>query len=186
MLQFKNKSFERQARKFHNYYLNRFMSMKCAPDLLLLGMFPNAKEITESFAAFEAMTHLPYDFKDDIQIVVVGDGTKPRTGAVFAFRSAWSVISLDPLMKKTDYDIKRLTAYQARMEDLTFEFDKPTVIVCVHSHAKLSVCLERIKAPKRYLINIPCCVKPDIGIPMLRYDDPNLQSEKNTVEIYVL
>src|SRR5579872_7431860 len=46
-------------------YLNEFTKLKCAPDLLAWGLFPNAKEITESLGAYNAIRkHIRWDLGD--------------------------------------------------------------------------------------------------------------------------
>ena len=72
-------------------YLNSLVNLRCGPDMLLLRLFPNAKEVTESFGAYEAVAKHLRDFprKDpNIRLVVVGDGHTPRTAATFAFSAA--------------------------------------------------------------------------------------------------
>lgn len=182
---FKNGSMLKNSGKYHNYYGNRFISMKCAPDMLAAGLFPNLKEITESFAAFEATCHLPYSYNDpNINVVCVGDGCSPRTAAMFAYRSKWTTYSIDPLLRNKSWNVHRMTFYPSRIEDVSLEFKTPTIIVCVHSHAKLTHCVKSIQAPVRHIINIPCCVKPDIKNPVFTYKDVHIHSEKNLVEIY--
>jgi hypothetical protein len=183
--QFKNHSIMKNSKKFHNFYGNRFIGMKCAPDMLKVGLYPNLKEITESFAAFEATLHLEYEYNDpNVNVVCVGDGVSPRTAAMFAYRSKWTVCSVDPSLRNKSWNIHRYTGYTAKIEDVSLNFDTPTLIVCVHSHAKLTNCLNSIKAPIRHVINIPCCVKPDIGKPFFSYEDIHIHSPMNRVEIY--
>jgi len=156
-------------------YLTEFVRCTCSSDLLKLRYFPNAKEITESFGAYNAVrTHLQniYAFDDpEVRVVVVGDGTKPRTGATFAFRSNWTVYSIDPNLFKNKLQegeflhfpdsVKRLSAYRSKIEKLEYintylkdEIlyniqDKKLIIVCVHSHAKLSDCITKLKTRKK-------------------------------------
>ena len=53
----------------------------------------NAKELSESFACFNAArvhlaeTFLPSD--PHVTLLAIGDGLTPRTAALFAFRTAW-------------------------------------------------------------------------------------------------
>lgn len=185
-------------------YLTELVRLKCSPDLIQSRYFPNAKEVTESFAAYNAVRqHLQdlYDFQDpNVRVVVVGDGVKPRTGATFAFRTNWIVCSVDPLMFKTrmamnQYDprpnnIKKLMACRSKIEyldtsllDLT---NLPLIIVCVHSHAKLSHCLAKLQTRGiRSVISIPCCVPDDLSIaPSISYQDYGIHSDKRTVNIY--
>ncbi len=175
-------------------YLNEFIKLnKSASDMLALGLFPNGKEISESYSAFNAVrTKLKqYDTNDPtITLVSVGDGTTPRTAALFAFRTKWQCISIDPLLKDcADYEekIQRLTCYDSKVEDIhpsRLEFDK-VVIVAVHSHASLQNILQHVKGKVRSLVAIPCCV-PYVheSIRPIEYSDSGIWSPKNTVKVW--
>ena len=187
MNKFSNHQFDKQAKKYNNYYIDRFISMKCSVDMMIARLFPNAKEITESFAAFEATKFLPAEYSwanPYIVVVCPGDGNTPRTAATFAFRSRWTTYSIDPLLKKTDYGIQRLKCIKDCIQHVKLSFEVPVLIANVHSHAKLTQCLQAISAPKICIINIPCCVASDISKPTREYVDTNIWSEKNKVEIY--
>lgn len=188
MYSLKNNQFNRNAKKYNSLYLNQFIQLKCGIDLLSLGLFPNAKEITESFAAYEAtMNYLPFHPKyDKVNVVAVGDGHKPRTAATFAFRTSWNCYSVDPELiigERLDR-VKRLKCFKSKVEDIQLEFDEPTIIVCVHNHAKLKECVKSIRSPDRWIISMPCCFKDNFGIPTICYKDNNVWSEKNFVNIY--
>lgn len=155
-------------------------------------LFPDGKEVTESFGAYWGVVHhiLNYEMKKlgdpTINLISVGDGSTPRTAATFAFRSRWNCISIDPLLKKTEWKIDRLTCYKSMVEDLDLKFgDGKTIIVCVHSHASLKECLKHIKSSNRDLLAIPCCVsyKHD-RYPDIEYYDLNIWSPKNLVKIW--
>lgn len=62
-------------------YADDFWALSCAPDLLTNGLFPNFKEMTESFAAYHAVRrHIPFDPQDgDVTVAVIGDGNTPST-----------------------------------------------------------------------------------------------------------
>lgn len=98
-------------------YIEEFIKLnKSASDLLLLNVFPNAKEITESYAAFNAIrSKLKFDLSDpNVAAVCVGDGYSPRTAALLAFRTNFQCISVDPGLNKNKIDfwtthIQRLT-----------------------------------------------------------------------------
>jgi len=83
-------------------YLDRFLKMDCGPTLLEMGLFPNAKEITESMACLEAMDKslgLVFSQTDTV-CLVVGDGMTPRTAALTAVRTKWRrVVSVDPALQ---------------------------------------------------------------------------------------
>ncbi|MCA9333531.1 hypothetical protein KC963_00625 [Candidatus Saccharibacteria bacterium] len=89
----------------NNKYLDKFIKFnKKGTDILSTGVFPNAKEITESYAALNAFyKHFNLRYKeDDVLILVVGDGAQPRTGVTFAFNTPHIVVSIDPAMMKND------------------------------------------------------------------------------------
>lgn len=175
-------------------YMNEFIKMnKSGSDMLHLGLFPDAKEITESYGALNAVrTKLKqYDFDDpSVTLVSVGDGTTPRTAALFAFRTKWQCISIDPLLKNCmhyEENIQRLTCYNSKVEDLDpsrLSFDK-VVIVAVHSHASLQNILQHVKGKIRSLVAIPCCV-PYVhdSIKPIEYSDSGIWSPKNRVKVW--
>jgi hypothetical protein len=173
------------------HYMDELCYLRCAPDLLALNLFPNAKEITESFGAFNAIRRMKKDkwkFSDPtIQCYCVGDGHVPRTAATFAFRTAWKCYSVDPKLNSTKWDtIDRLFAFKCQVELLdTVTWDK-VVIVCVHSHARLDTCIKSIHAKEYLVVAIPCCVPQEIkGIePVVVYKDWGILSEKRTVKIW--
>jgi len=81
--------------------VDKFLSWDCGPRLLVMGLFPNVKEISESMACLNAVDrHLALRFSDvDTLCLVVGDGVVPRTAALLAMRTKWQrVISVDPML----------------------------------------------------------------------------------------
>jgi len=174
-------------------YMMEFVHLRCAPDLLLNKLFPNAKEITESMAAYNAVRshiidrfNIRYD-DENIALVCVGDGSTPRTAALFAFRSNWQCFSIDPKLRDKEYDIRKLVILRRRIEDEILDLTKydQVLVVLVHSHAKMSSVIENIKAKVKHIISIPCCVPHDIkNMTYLGYQDTNIWSPKNTVKIW--
>jgi hypothetical protein len=133
----------------------------------------------------------PLDLKlndPKIAVVCVGDGVVPRTAATFAFRSNWICYSIDPLMRKLDWPVKRLVCQKRRIEEEALDltaFDQ-VMIVLVHSHASIKNTLDHIKGKIRHLVAIPCCVIQDIpNATYLGYKDTSIWSEKNTVKIWL-
>lgn len=179
---------QKQAAKRHSRYLDIFVSSKCSPDLLAEKLFPNAKEITESFAMFDATGKLPEGFewnRPEVTVVVVGDGKKPRTAGMFAHRTAWNAVSVDPNLDNRAYPFKRFKKYRNFIQDIKLEFDGPVVIVMPHSHAKIKDCLTSIKAPVRSIITMDCCVKNNLDRePDLRYNDEDVWSPMNEIKIW--
>ncbi|CAF3435354.1 unnamed protein product, partial [Rotaria sp. Silwood2] len=77
---------------YHLEYLDEFLQLRCASDLISMGLFPNAKEITETFAIWSALRRYIFPQlststtssidNDRNAIIVVGDGMTPRTAAL--------------------------------------------------------------------------------------------------------
>jgi len=176
-------------------YLDELIKLKCASDLLATGLFPNAKEITESFGAFRAVTKHCYGVKSrgdkDIVIICVGDGVGPRTSSVFAFRSAWECISVDPNMRlNKELKIKRITRVKAKIENWRYDAKgKRVVIVAVHSHAKLDDAVTAVSNAKELkVVAIPCCVPQEIHSGLFKliaeYEDWRIVSPKRTIKVW--
>lgn len=187
-------------------YLDNFIKMnRSAVDLLSTGVFPNAKEITESFAAHHAVMHKLGCSAEMLKrldpfIVVVGDGSTPRTGATFAFKSPFEVISIDPNLNWLNFDskVKRLTCCRQTLKEfcssgwLSLMHRKdPIILVNVHGH----VPAEELKqfhelAGNRLfaVVEIPCCYPryciDAFGAPTTEYIDWGIHSEKRTVRIW--
>lgn len=171
-------------------YLNELVRLRCTNDLLALRLFPDMKEITESFGAYSAVRdHLDHRLSDpSITVLVVGDGHTPRTGATFAFRSAWSCYSVDPrLTLKPDHlRIDRLESRPCLIEDMpVLVADGPVIVVAVHSHASLGVTVRKVCANRIDVVAIPCCVPQVLDqAPTEVYDDSGIWSPKREVRIW--
>ena len=160
-------------RQFRKYF-DEAMRLNCFRDLLAWGVFPDAKELTESFGAFHAVRKnlvggrdekffggfhavrksdeksldWKLEYKDDhVCVICVGDGSTPRTGATFAVRSNWHVFSVDPNLKLLEKwePIKRLHLRKGKIEDCLFDYYNRFIVVAVHSHADLRASLTCIK-----------------------------------------
>jgi hypothetical protein len=185
------------SRVLHSYelgqqrYIENFLHKnKSASDMLQLEVFPNAKEITESYAAFNAAQHkLKFDLSDpNVTLVAVGDGHTPRTATLFAFRTNWKCISIDPGLntKKIPFwesKVNRLTCIPKYVENLNLHFKK-VLIVAVHSHANMQATLSHITGNVRSMIAIPCCISYDGIPPTKEYIDSGIWSPKNRVKIW--
>ena len=173
-------------------HINEFVRLNCAADMLALKLFPNAKEITESMAAYHAVrSHLLKQCEislDDpkVNLICVGDGHTPRTAALFAFRSGWNCTSIDPVLREKEYPIKRLTLLRKKIEDTNLDsIIGVAIVVMVHSHAPMQAVLEHIKATRLHIVSIPCCVPHEIhGRYYLGYQDTAIWSPQNTVKIW--
>lgn len=157
--------------------LDRFLNLTCATDLLQLYRKTNniSKEITESMAAFEAIgkwlarekffTNFKELSSKKIRCLVVGDGATPRTGALFAYRTKWDIVSVDPQMVDKDFsNIKHLRTIGTKIEDCN-PWESSTdlgVLIHVHSHADLNIGVAKLQAKRVIAVAIPCCVAQTI------------------------
>jgi hypothetical protein len=171
-------------------YLSEFISLRCAPDMLNLRLFPNGKEISESFGAYDAVRYRMPQFKlndPSVTLIAVGDGNTPRTAATFAMRSAWTCHSVDPNLKGGSVrwsDIKRLTIHAKRIEDVHFEAER-AVIVAVHSHAWLPNAVAAVDAAEVGVVAMPCCVRQDLPVePDREYHEKGVISPCRYVRIW--
>lgn len=138
-----------------------FVGLRCAPGLLAAvgwGGDP-AKEISEAMACVEAVRRrVPRGTLADRSrsVLVVGDGTSPRVGAMLAVRSGWSVVSVDPAMRLDGPHprIDRLVCRRDRVEAVDELFD---VVIACHSHAPVAATQARLK-PGGLGVTLECCV----------------------------
>lgn len=155
-------------------YLDEFISLRCSLDLLGLKLFPNAKEITESMAAFNAVrrnisykAQINYD-GSNISLFDIGCGQMPRTAALFAMRTKWKCYAIDPkLLTYTDaipfFPINNLYHGQCKFEEMLFPEESRNnifIFTLVHAHIDLEEIIKFIhkyRPPYAYIINIPCC-----------------------------
>ena len=180
-------------------YMTEFLQLHCATELVESRVFPDAKELTESFSAFNAWrTHLSDDFSADdpnITLVSVGDGHTPRTAALFAFRTRWNCVAVDPEMgfakdSKASYAIDRLQHHRAKIEEMRIK-TKRCIIVMVHAHVSLATTLRSIEASEdgtAACIALPCCNyysaidAPNRAVP--EYEDMSVISPHRTVRVW--
>ena len=181
-------------------YINEFIGLKCAPDLLLANIYPDAKEITESMGAYNAVRScLRRDFPlndPSTTMLAVADGSTPRTGALFAFRSKWGCISVDPNMQDKPGSlerwkkISRLHTHRLTIQDFLENQDMcyspKLVIAAVHSHVSLQDICEAVRShPNVAIIAMPCCIDLSLQAkPVAEYEDWSIWSPERTVRIY--
>lgn len=177
-------------------YLDEFVRLSCSADLIALKVFPNAKEITESFAAYNAVRSLRPrpDLRDRTVVVDVGAGHHPRTACTFAFRSRWRAVAVDPLMRarwvaRGPIRVDRLTCIRDRIENVVIDRqpgEDTAIIVAVHSHAPLEAAVASCKAFDRIIVvAIECCRDQTLDVPPdYSYDDDGIWSPKRTVQVW--
>ncbi|EER06669.1 hypothetical protein Pmar_PMAR010370, partial [Perkinsus marinus ATCC 50983] len=178
-------------------------------ELLDLELYPDAKEISESMAAFHAVRRhvaaLNIGMNDNnVGCVVVGDGSTPRTAALFAYRTSWQVWSIDPQLDASRYEgkVNRLHLLDRKIEDCQlFNANvKVWVIVCVHAHLRslqdaVNCCIAPGKSGKLALVvAMPCCnnystmlldcKKNELG-PMEEYKDWGIMSPHRLIRVWM-
>jgi hypothetical protein len=174
-------------------YMTELLQLSCAVALVEHKLFPDAKELSESFSAFNAWrTHLAGDFRGDdssVTVVSVGDGTTPRTAALFAFRTKFQCVALDPQMNPKEYGIERLQSYKAKIEELRISARR-VIVVMVHAHVSLATTMRSIATDSgtAACIALPCCnwyAKINAPNPVVpEYGDMGVLSPHRTVRVW--
>lgn len=185
-------------------HITTFMRWRCASDLLTLGLFPDAKELTESVAAYQAVMRYCSFLEDDSSVtcICIADGSTPRTASLFAFMTKWQVVSIDPALREKSFEkwksINRLELSKTLVEDMPSKLADKVVIVGVHAHNYeqrppkgvikniLASAVTKVTAKEYFVATLPCCHDLQIPgrTPSIEYFDPGIWSEKNLVRIW--
>lgn len=199
----KNKKFDKKM--IHGKYINRYLSLHSSEEMQGLKLFPNLKEIQETFSLYENIFNIitPLDNninKDNEKIIafVIGDGVSPRTAGFFSFLTKWSTVSIDPNMRVEQYlnKIRRCTVVKSTGEDFIKEdinkyldyFDYYFIIL-PHSHMRnVHIFYNVLKDKKVWITNMPCCYPNQCYyLPIntwLTIKDNNVDSDKNIIHFY--
>ncbi len=170
-------------------YINELLRLRCARDWWPFLENSNAKEITESMAAFETLKRVigHEAFGDSRWLALVpGDGKRARTGALVALRTAWHrVYSIDPGADGQSHGIQRLTIVDCKLEDWLSGWSGGAYPCCavlaVHSHAPLKPLLS-LRVSRLVVVALPCCVPQELPFrPALDREDRHVWSPKNRV-----
>ena len=139
-----------------------------------------------------------------------GDGVHPRTGALVAFLTHWTALSVDPQMRRPNGwpvrtcafvkpnlftnpvpqpypGVDRLKVAHCRVEDLEETATKNLLILCTHSHAPLKACWNAVQAERKVMVVLPCCQHLEIpkGTEIVRgYSDGKILSPRREILIY--
>ena len=171
-------SFELPTR--HIGYLDEFIRRRASTDLLRLGIFPDAKEVTEAEGIRRAISNeCQTNLKDTgILIIASGDGKKSRLGHLLAYTTAWTTVSIDPLAVEVATESKRVHVIARRIEEVD---DVPEqwipeklsriIVTAPHSHGKLDNAVKVAwkvarKAGGEVTIDavaLACCVRQSIA-----------------------
>ena len=175
-------------------YIKYFLSLKASADILYRQLFPHktaCKEISETIAIYRAVAdHLKLDTnRQDILVVVPGDGVTPRTAATFAFLTKWKCLSIDLAMKEQNWDVQRLTAVKANADNYPINAEgKEVIVLYCHSHSNLLRNIQQISnSSKLHVVAMPCCTALPhqlMILPHLTYRDQHVWSTKNDIHIW--
>lgn len=193
---------------YHFRYIDEFLLLGCSRELLSMKIFPDGKEITESFAVYNAIRkHLNSEYFgtniSNVTAVVIGDGSTPRIGSVLCYRTRWNqVVSCDPMMKTHENyqeKIRNLTLIKNKIENVSINCkNNNIVVICMHAHVDIQLSLNSLcfdtqnncQNVRIAVIACPCCKWTDLQKrlyntrPDLTYKDISLCSEMNTIHIW--
>jgi hypothetical protein len=136
-----------------------------------IQLFPDTKEQSESVSAYYSITTRLEAIGQTI--IVIADGTTPRTASIFASLHPLSTVySIDPMMrdsyvKQSGFD--NLHAVQSKIEDWlqlhshVIKQASSLTVVAVHSHAPFAEYLTQIvelkgESVSLSVVAIPCCI----------------------------
>mmetsp|Transcript_39034 Transcript_39034/g.117331 ORF Transcript_39034/g.117331 Transcript_39034/m.117331 type:complete len:219 (-) Transcript_39034:448-1104(-) len=181
-------------------YFNDLLKLSCLTEVVQFFRNISSKEVTESFGGFQAVADtLGWKrLRDrDVVCLVPGDGTQPRTGVLFAYRSNWKIWSIDPQMRPPPADadpVRNLHTVTGKIED--FEAidcrGKLGVIVAVHGHFFLDDAVSKLKnAGEIVVVSMPCCYDHYVTTPEgtrrppdRTYSDPAVWSNENELLVW--
>ena len=87
----------------HCDYIDMLFGMKCFPDLVSLGVFRSAKDVSESMAVLQGvMRHGNFNStsKSNVLCLCIGDGCTPRTAVLACYLQGWTCVSIDPALNE--------------------------------------------------------------------------------------
>ena len=198
----------------HGYcsYIDHLFSLECFPDIVALRAFGSAKDVSESMAAIQAacahgLIGGEGAAKNKVKCLCIGDGSTPRTAVLACFLKKWECVSIDPALKAewagvNPKGVRALTCYRGTLEEyLSTESEADgsgcdvLVLLCVHSHARLTggagvpAIMARFGDARTTLVSLPCCPRfrsqKDVGRPPDKsYDDECVFSACRRVEVW--
>ncbi len=166
----------------HCRYLDRLIRRQSFEPLWRL--FANAqrpaKELTESFSALEHLRPLLAELPVG-RVVHVGDGAHARTAALFALKTDWENIAVDPTINEAlvsdwrdRFGIERFRWHAAPIEQVADALDAlppaPTLVTFVHAHVDTDEVLSRIRWDAAFTL---ACCQP--GRQLTRACDPHAE-----------
>lgn len=188
-------------------YLNSYLSKRCSADLqpLFCQSRDPAKEISESWAAYENMK--PFTKSNDPMStnLFIGDGSLCMTGAIFSFMTKNFSICVDPLANVEKIDswannkVDNFTVLNNKYQDVSEHLcdllkNERYNIILVHSHVNASEIIKAFPSWEYMYVN-PCCKYKTQILPLkvmqeekiscvVQKFDEGILSPKNEVLIY--
>jgi len=123
-------------------YVDMLFGMKCFPDLISLGVFRSAKDVSESIAVLQGVTRHGNIVhkkkggqekeggkkKSDILCLCIGDGNTPRTAVLACYLQGWTCVSIDPALNDewsgcNPKNVNALTGYRGTLAQFFDEAD---------------------------------------------------------------
>ena len=119
-------------------YIDKIFSLRCFVNLVQLQVFPDAKDISESYGVLQAVIRKglapdgvvargtstrAQEKREGVLCFCIGDGSTARTATLASFLTNWHAVSVDPGLRpewagKEPHGVRRLRGYAARFEDV--------------------------------------------------------------------
>ena len=124
-------------------YLDKVFSMRCFEDLVRMRVFPDAKDISESYGFLQAAIRrgmsgnrakgsnrhrVKPERRRGVLVISIGDGSTARTATLAAFLTSWTCVSVDPMLRpewtgRHPHGVKRLHGFSAPFEQWMSDSD---------------------------------------------------------------
>ena len=119
-------------------YIDKVFSLRCFVNLVQLQVFPDAKDISESYGVLQAVIRKglapdgvvargtstrAQEKREGVLCFCIGDGSTARTATLASFLTNWHAVSVDPGLRrewagKEPHGVRRLRGYAAKFEDV--------------------------------------------------------------------
>lgn len=143
-----------------------------------------------------------YDTREPRKVVVIGDGSTPRTASIFAYMTRWEVVSIDPQLNLNKWEIIKERTNPQRLEIRPCKIEQapvdcqglPVLIVLPHAHLGIG---QALKGVYNYasidVVSLPCCTPIEekyLTLDMVKnhnlkvFVDKNIWSPKRTIYMW--
>lgn len=192
-----------------NAYVSRMLKKNCYSELheLFVETANPAKEITESYAAYEnLLSVIGWEEFNKFVFLHIGDGSRCTTGTLFSFMSGSTNFSIDPKINREaldnfmkNHEVRRFDRFIMKWEEYKEKYsnlrkDLHLGLIMVHSHVNVKEIMRSFPKWEYVYVN-PCCFpeKQTLSIQeqksmnvncVLSGKDNYIMSMKNEVFIY--